>query len=135
MIKSGSLFNVHTLVVRLLMAGALAFAVTACASTPLPPTQELQAAQLAIDSAEQERVADYAPQDLRQAHDKLSAARLAVQREDMVLAAQLAHESRVVAELASAKTASMKAKAINDEMQQSINALQQELMRNTGSSR
>ncbi len=134
MIKSGKYLTSNSLVVRLLMASALAFVVAACAGTPPPPTQALQAAQLAITSAEQDRVADYSPQELRQAHDKLSAARLAVQREDMVLAAQLAHESRVVAELSSAKTASMKAKAINDEMQRSINDLQQEIQRNSGGS-
>lgn len=132
MIKSGKKLQIHTLVTRLMIGGALVFALAACASAPLPPTEELQAAELAIRGAEQERVADYAPQDLKQAHDKLSAARVAVQDEDMVLALQLAHESRVSAELASAKTAQSKAREVNEEMQQNITILQQEIQRNTG---
>lgn len=120
--------------VRLLLAASLLLALTACLSSPLPPTQQMQAAQLAITSAEQERVADYAPQDLRNAHDKLAAARVAIQQEDMERAARLAEESRVSAELATAITARMKAKAINDDMQQNINALQREILRNSGTS-
>ena len=120
--------------VRLLLAASLLLALTACLSSPLPPTQQMQAAQLAITSAEQERVADYAPQDLRNAHDKLAAARVAIQQEDMERAARLAEESRVSAELATAITARMKAKAINDDMQQNINALQLEILRNSGTS-
>lgn len=132
MIKSSKMFHIYTLVTRLMMGSALVIALAACASAPLPPTQELQAAELAIRSAEQEGVADYAPQDLKQAHDKLGAARVAVQEEDMVLAMQLAHESRVSAELASAKTAQSKAREVNEEMQQNITILQQEIQRNTG---
>jgi hypothetical protein len=120
--------------VRLLLAASLLLALTACLSSPPPPTQQMQAAQLAISSAEQERVADYAPQDLRHALDKLAAARVAIQQEDMELAARLAEESRVSAELATAITAQLKAKAINDEMQQNINALQREILRNSGTS-
>ncbi|MDP1931234.1 MAG: DUF4398 domain-containing protein [Gammaproteobacteria bacterium] len=132
MIKSEKKVYRQSLVSRLFIGGSLILVLAACASAPLPPTQELQAAELAISSAERERVADHAPQDLKQAHDKLSAARVAVQEEDMVLAMQLAHESRVSAELASAKAAEMKAKAVNDEMRQSITVLEQEIMRNTG---
>lgn len=122
-----------TSTLRLLLTGSVLLALAACAGTPSPPTQQVQAAQLAITSAEQERVADYAPLDLRQAHDKLTAARNAITQEDMVLASRLAEESRVSAELATALTAQMKAKAINDEMIQSINALQREILRNSGS--
>jgi len=73
---------------RLLLAASLLLALTACLSSPSPPTQQMQAAQLAISSAEQERVADYAPRDLRHALDKLAAARVAIQQEDMELAAR-----------------------------------------------
>ena len=37
---------------------------TGCASTPQPPTQALQAAEMAITTAEQARVADYASPEL-----------------------------------------------------------------------
>lgn len=104
----------------------------ACASAPQPPAQHVQAAELAITNAEQAQVADYASLELNQAREKLLAARNAVQQEDMVLAQRLADESRVKAELASAKAEMIKAKAVNDEMQESIDTLKQEMTRNTG---
>lgn len=105
---------------------------TACASAPKAPTAALQAAESAIANAEQARVADYASQELTQAREKLNAARGAVQQEQMVLALRLAEQSRVDAELASAKAEQIQAKAVNDEMKQSTDALKQEMQRNTG---
>ena len=117
--------RIATLCAGLLLLGA-------CASTPLPPTQQLQAAELAIANAEQARVADFAAEDLNRAREKLAAANAAVQSEDMVNAAYLADEARVSAELASARTEMRKAQAVNEEMQKSIDTLKQELLRNTG---
>lgn len=134
MIKSIKTINPVAWTRRLLIGSSIAFMLVACASAPVPPDAEIQAAELAITSAEQERVTDYAPQELRQAREKLGAARVAVQSEEMELALRLAHESRVSAELASARTASMKAREINDEMQAGINTLEQEIRRNSGDS-
>ena len=114
------------------LAGAMLFALVACASTPQPPTEQLQAAEMAITTAEQQGVADYASADLNQAREKLSAARTAVQQENMILAQRLADESRVSAELASAKAEMLKAEEVNEEMQRSIETLRQEMLRNTG---
>ncbi|MEX2123743.1 MAG: DUF4398 domain-containing protein [Woeseia sp.] len=111
-------------------AGFLALA--ACASTPQPPTQALQAAESAIADAEQARVADYASTELREAREKLAAAQTAVLSEQMVEARYLADESRVHADLASAQAEELKAKAINDEMQTSIDTLKEEMRRNSG---
>ena len=104
----------------------------ACASAPMPPTQQLQAAELAITNAEQARVQDFAAEDLNRAREKLTAANAAVQNEEMTNAAYLADEARTSAELASAKTEMLKARAVNEEMQKSIDTLKQELLRNTG---
>jgi hypothetical protein len=112
------------------IAGTLALA--ACAATPQPPTRALQAAELAIANAEQVRVSEYAAEDLNQARKKLTAARMAVRNEQMVNAEYLAEESRVHADLAIARTEEIKAKAVNDEMQKSIDTLKQEMQRNTG---
>lgn len=117
---------------RVLAVSSLLLVLAACASAPLPPTQQLQAAELAIRGAEQESVAEYSPLELRQAHDKLNAARTAVQAEEMEVALRLANESRISAELATAQTAELKAKAVNDEMQASIDAMQQEARRTQG---
>jgi putative cell wall-binding protein len=112
------------LIASLLLAG--------CASAPKPPTQALQAAELAITSAEQARVADYASLELNNARQKLVSANTAVDAREMELALQLAEESRVNAELASARAEMMKARDINEEMQKSIDTLKQEMQRNTG---
>lgn len=106
----------------------------ACSSAPLPPTSELQAAQLAIASAEQDQVADYALPELNEARKSLDAARVAVSNEDMVLATYLATESAANAQLASARTQMLKAQAVNEEMQKSIDTLEMELQRTSGAS-
>lgn len=107
----------------------------ACAS--VPPTAALRAAETAIAIADRERVADYASPELTEARQNLTAAKLAAAKadasdEDMVLAQRLADQARVNAELATAKAESMKAKAINDEMQKGIDTLKQEMQRNSG---
>lgn len=103
---------------------------TACASAP-PPNQALQAAEQAIATAEQARVADYASPELSEARDKLAASRAAIQQKNMVLAQRLADESRADAQLASAKAEAAKAKVVNDDMQKSNVTLKQEMQRNT----
>lgn len=122
----------HFRPVRLLVAASVLMALVACTTTMPPPTQQLQAAELAITTAEQAGVADYASSDLNQAREKLVAAHTAVDVEKMTLAQQLADESRVSAELATAKAGALKAKAVNVEMQQSLTTLKQEILRNSG---
>lgn len=120
---------------RLQKAAILLIAIAglgACASVPLPPTSELQAAETAIASAEQNQVADYALPELNVARQKLDAARVAVNNEDMILASYLATESTSNAQLASARAEMLKAKEVNDDMQESIDTLKMELQRNSG---
>jgi len=107
---------------------------TACASVP-PPHQALRDAERAIAYAEQSRVADYASPELKEAREKLTAARIAVEQEKMVEAQRLAEQSKADAELASAKAEASKAKAINEEMQKGIGTLKQEMQRSTGDSK
>jgi hypothetical protein len=112
------------------VAGMLTLA--ACATPPQPPTQALQAAESAIANAEQSRVADYASAELTIAREKLAAARVASRNDQMVQAEYLAVEARVHAELAYAQAEEIKAKAVNDEMQKSIDTLKSEMQRATG---
>lgn len=105
-----------------------------CASTPKAPTEALQAAELAIANAEQDRVADYASPELGEARDKLTAARVAVVEKEMVRAARLAEQAKVDAELATAKAKAAKAQEVNEELDKNINTLQQELQRSSGGS-
>jgi hypothetical protein len=104
----------------------------ACASVPAPPTQQLQAAEIAIANAEQARVADYASTELTTARENLAAAHKAVADEDMTGAYRLAERSRLDAELATARAEALRAKAVNDEMRKSTESLKQEMQRNSG---
>jgi hypothetical protein len=117
---------------RILVAALAVLSLTACASMPEAPEQKLQAAELAITGAEQAGVADYSAPQLNQAREKLASARTAVVQEEMVLAARLADESKVEADLASANAEMLKAKAVNEDMQESIATLKQEMQRNSG---
>lgn len=116
------------------LAGVLASVLVlgACASAPQAPNRSLQAAEQAIATAEQARVADYASLELSQAREKLAAARVAVQREEMVVAQRLADEALVEAQLATAKAGEIKAKKVNDDMQESTRTLILEMGRDAG---
>lgn len=117
-------------------AAASVLALAACASNPPEPTVAMKAAEQAIAAADRTRIADAASPELSEAREKLTAAQAAVQDEKlqdrMVVAERLAVESRVDAELASAKNEAAKAKAVNDEIKQSTATLSQEMQRNTG---
>lgn len=112
------------------LGGALVF--TACASTP-PPTVAMKAAEQAIAVADQTRVADAASPELNEAREKLTEAQTAVNNKQMLTAERLAQESRVDAELASAKIAAAKENAVNEEIRHSTATLAQEMQRNSNS--
>lgn len=108
-----------------------ALALGACASMP-PPTSSLQAAHQAIAGAEQAEAGRYAPGELGEARAKLASADAAVSAQRMTMAARLAEESQVEAELATSKSAEVKAKAVNDEMRRSTSILIEEMQRGSG---
>lgn len=112
------------------LAGA--FILGACASTPPAPTASLLAARSAIADAEKADAGRYAGPQLGEARDKLAAANSAVEQKSMPGAQRLAEESRVEANLASAKTAEAKAAAVNDEMKHSNDTLVEEMQRKSG---
>lgn len=118
---------------RLIICIAIGLLLLAACATQAPaPTQELQAAELAINRAEQVRVADYASTELSQARDKLAAANLAIQKEKMLDAKRLAEQAHVDAELAIAKTEAIQARSINADMKKSTENLKQEMQRHQG---
>jgi hypothetical protein len=111
------------------IAGAALLA--ACASTP-PPTAKLQAAREAIATAEQAQAGQYAGSELSEARLKIAAADTAVHDQNMVSAARLAEESSTEANLAIARTADVKANAVNADMQHSNTTLINEMQRSDG---
>ena len=104
----------------------------ACAQMPPVPTASLQAARQAISDADRAEAGRYASGELGEARTKLASADAAVSEQKMTTAARFADESRTEAQLASAKTADVKAKAVNDEMARSTGTLIQEMQRNSG---
>lgn len=102
-----------------------------CASTP-PPNSQITAAETAIKLAEQAQVTDYASPELVDARKYLADAKAEVNAKNMTRAARFAQRAQVNAELATAKTAAVKAKEINDELQKGTSAVKQELQRNEG---
>ena len=113
----------------LLLASAVVI-LSGCASAPLPPTAEMQAAERAIGTAEQAQVVRYTTAELDTARKELAAARLAITEENMPQAKRLALQAQLNAELALARAELVKAQAVNKDMQQSIDAVQQEAQRN-----
>lgn len=111
---------------------AVAALLAACASTPAEPTVAMKAAEQAIAAADRTRVADSNSAELSEARDKLDAAKTAIQAKNMVVAERLALESRVDAELASAKIEAAKAQAVNDEIKSSTATLTEEMQRTSG---
>ena len=104
----------------------------ACASTPPAPSASMQAAQRAISQAEGAEAGRYAPTELSEARAKLASADAAAAEQKVTQAERFAEESRVEAELASAKTADVKARAMNDELMRSNGTLSDEMQRNPG---
>lgn len=116
---------------RVIAASGL-LALTACASVPAPPTAALQAAENAIATAEQARVAEYAALELGAARKELAEARTAVQQNEMIRAERLAVQSRAGAELAMARAEAAKSKAVNDDLRKSTDTLEHEMQRHPG---
>jgi hypothetical protein len=69
---------------------------------------------------------------LGEARSKLASADTAVSEQKMTMAEQFADESRIEAQLASAKTAHVKAKAVNDETTRSTGTMIEEMQRKSG---
>ncbi|MDO8345086.1 MAG: DUF4398 domain-containing protein [Cellvibrio sp.] len=117
---------------RLLVLGTSLLLLAACASKPLPPTQEISAAEQSLTDAEQARVAEYALPEMQEAREQLSASRAAVLKEDMVLAKRLAQQASMNIKLAAAKAELAKAEEVNTDMTKNIDVLKEEMQRKTG---
>ncbi|HSB97102.1 MAG TPA: DUF4398 domain-containing protein [Spongiibacteraceae bacterium] len=112
-------------------AGALIFALLAiagCASAPVP-TEQLAVAKTAIESATTAGGTEFAPLELKAAHDKLEAANKAVADKHNEEAANLASEAQVDAKLAETKALSAKAQKSVAETQDNLRSMLQEVNR------
>lgn len=120
---------------RLVCAGAL-LALSACASAPPLPNDALQAAEIAIATADGDKAAEFAPVEMKSAREHLGSARAAIAKDpeekDVVLARRLANEAQADAELASARARNARAAAVNIELKKNIDTLREELRRSGG---
>ena len=82
--------------------------------------------------AERDQAGQYAPGELGDARAQLAAANKAVESRNMAEAERHAMQSRAAAELSTAKTASIKAKAVNADMTRSNAVLVEEMSRKEG---
>ncbi|MCH8497427.1 MAG: DUF4398 domain-containing protein [Marinobacter sp.] len=112
-----------------LTIGVATVLLTACVTSPQPPTGALTAAEEAIASAEQAGARQHAGAEFDEAMQKLEKAEQSVRAERMTEAERLALEATIAAELASARTESAKAAAINREMGRGADALTEEMRR------
>jgi predicted outer membrane protein len=109
--------------VAVLAAGVL---LAACASAPVPTTQ-LAASTAAYESARGVGAQQLAPAEFALAQQKIEQAQLAIKAGENERARRLAEEAEADARLASALAASARSQAAIDEIQQSLQTLQEEL--------
>jgi hypothetical protein len=125
--------------VALLVASTLAttLLLTGCVMAPSAPPDAVNAAGQAISNAEKVGASDCAAVELGAARQHLAAAEAAVQANKTDEAQRHAERARADAEFAAAKCGLAKARAVDDEMKKSTDALKQEMQRNsnTGAAR
>jgi septal ring factor EnvC (AmiA/AmiB activator) len=116
------------------IAAALLIGAGGCASTPDRPESELAMVAANIDQAQQAGAAEYSAAELAAAQDKLAKARAAAERDETAIARRLAEQAALDAELANAMTRSRKAESAVDELNDTIEALRDEIERNQSGS-
>lgn len=109
---------------------ATALFVAGCASNDVPPPRaELARAELAVEQAVTGEATEYAPLALREAREKLTGARDAVDDKDYRRAERLAKEAQVSAQLALSEAQAGRAQLLAKQNLQSIETLRQEIQR------
>ncbi|MBL8523046.1 MAG: DUF4398 domain-containing protein [Betaproteobacteria bacterium] len=99
-----------------------------CASTGEPPREQMAVARAAVERASGPAAAD-APVEVSQAREKLDRANTALAREEFNTARRLAEQAEVDANLAEAKSHSVRADRALREVRDGIRQLREELAR------
>jgi hypothetical protein len=113
-----------TVLASVLAAGLVA----GCASSPTAPREELAAAELAVQQVQGTAASQYAPDDVRQASNKLDAAEEAMRREDYLEARRMAEQALVDAQLADARADAAQSGEVVAQSEESIEALEREAL-------
>jgi len=107
---------------------AVAFGIVACASTPMP-VEKLAVAKSSIERAEQAQAAQYAQVELTSARNKYSAAQAATEQKNAVMAARMADQAEVDAQLAESTARAKQQEQLVTEMDKGLADLRKETMR------
>jgi septal ring factor EnvC (AmiA/AmiB activator) len=112
---------------------AVAFGIVACASTPMP-VEKLAIAKTSIERAEQAQAAQFAQVELGSARNKYAAAQAAVDKHEAEVAARLADQADVDAQLAESTARAKQQEQLVTEMDAGLRDLRNETLRrdNTG---
>lgn len=121
MIRMKNLRSFHA---RPWLSALLAVALAACSSAPtLTPEGAVNVATAQLEDAQRHYVSDYDPQALRQAREKLAAARAALGGEDPQQVRDLAAESVLLVQVGTIKAELARTIANRDKVQRHIDAL------------
>jgi len=107
---------------------AIAFAIVACASAPLP-TDKLAIAQSSIERAEQAQARQFAQVELDQARNKLAAARTAVDKHEPEEASRMADQADIDAQLAESTARAKRQELLAAEVDASLRELRDESLK------
>ncbi len=112
------------IVALLALAGSLA----GCASQTVP-TDQIAVAERAVEGAERAGAVEMAPVEMRNAREKLQAARSAANQRDAELTDRLAQQAELDAQLAEATARAEKSDRTVKEVEDGLRALQREIQR------
>jgi hypothetical protein len=106
----------------------VAFGIVACASTPMP-VEKLAIAKTSLERAEQAQAAQFAQVELNSARNKYAAAQAAVDKHDAEVAARLADQADVDAQLAESTARAKQQEQLVTEMDAGLRDLRNETLR------
>jgi starvation-inducible outer membrane lipoprotein len=106
----------------------IAFGIVACASAP-PPIEKLTLARTSIERAEQAQAAQFAQVELSSARVKYAAAQAAADKHDVEVAARMADQADVDAQLAESTARAKQQEQLVAEMDASLRDLRNETLR------
>jgi len=109
---------------------AIAFGIVACASTPMP-VEKLAVARTSIERAEQAQASQFAQLELDGARSKYAAAQVAADKHDALIAARLADQADVDAQLAESTARAKQQEQRVNEMDADLRDLRSESLRNS----
>jgi hypothetical protein len=108
---------------------AVAFGLVACASAPVP-VDKLAVAKNSVERAEQAQAGQFAQVELNTARNKLAAAQAAADKRDADVAARMADQAEVDAQLAESTARAKQQEQLVAEMDNSLRDLRNETLRN-----